>query len=53
MWTPYIIAGPGIKRGVRLTEPIDHVDQLPTILTALGVQVPAHIQGRRLTEALE
>ena len=53
VWTPFIIAGPGIKAGHRLAEPIRHIDQLPTILTAMGETVPDHVEGRVLTEVME
>ncbi len=53
IWTPFVIAGPGVRAGHQLQEPIRHIDQLPTILTALGEPLPDHVQGRVLTEALE
>ncbi len=52
MWTPFVIAGPGIKAGHRIEEPIRHIDQLPTILSAMGLEAPGHIQGRVLDEVL-
>jgi|TARA_B100001971_G_scaffold212645_2_gene243419 predicted AlkP superfamily phosphohydrolase/phosphomutase len=51
MWTPFIITGPGIKH-TELKEPISHVDQLPTILTLMGIDIPEHVQGRVLTEVI-
>jgi len=53
VWTPFVIAGPGVKANHQLAEPIRHIDQLPTILTAMGVALPEHIQGKPLAEALE
>ncbi|MSP56293.1 MAG: hypothetical protein EXR69_11930 [Myxococcales bacterium] len=53
VWTPFIIAGPGIKAGYRIPEPIQSVDQLPTILTAMGVAVPDQVQGQVLREVLK
>jgi predicted AlkP superfamily phosphohydrolase/phosphomutase len=52
MWTPFIIAGPGIRAGHRIEQPIRHIDQLPTILEAMGMDVPEHVQGRALDEVL-
>lgn len=52
MWTPFVIAGPGIKNGYAIPEPISHVDQLPTILKLLGVEIPEKVEGRILTEIL-
>ena len=46
LWTPFVIAGPGIKKGLRLRKPIHHADQEPTLLKALGLPIPAHVQGR-------
>jgi len=53
VWTPFVIAGPGIRAGVVLKDPIRHIDQLPTILTAMGQPVPAHVQGRVLQDVLK
>ncbi len=52
IWTPFVIAGPGVAEGVELKEPIHHVDQLPTILTLMGVPVPEHVQGHVVQAAL-
>jgi predicted AlkP superfamily phosphohydrolase/phosphomutase len=53
MWTPFLIWGPGIKKGFFLEKPISHVDQLPTIYRAMDIPIPKHIQGRVLEEAFE
>lgn len=51
MWTPFIIAGPGIKKGMALNEPIHHVDQLPTILKALNIHPGQKMTGKTIDEA--
>jgi predicted AlkP superfamily phosphohydrolase/phosphomutase len=49
MWTPFVIAGPGIKKNNYLgPEPIDHIDQYPTLMKALGKTVPEFVQGKAL-----
>ena len=53
VWTPFVIAGPGVQKNHRLEQPIQHIDQLPTILTALGVDVPTHATGSVVKAALE
>ncbi len=53
LWTPFVIAGPGVKAGTRIPEPIAMVDQLPTILHLLHQPIPEHVQGRVLDEILE
>ncbi|MCC2679862.1 MAG: hypothetical protein K0R29_2438 [Pseudobdellovibrio sp.] len=53
MWTPFLIWGPGIKKGYVFKDPISHVDQLPTIYKMMGVKIPKHVQGRVLEEAFE
>jgi arylsulfatase A-like enzyme len=53
MWTPFVIAGPGVKAGQRIAEPIAMVDQLPTILHLLKQPIPEHVQGRVIHEILE
>jgi hypothetical protein len=53
MWAPFVIAGPGVKKGHYLGErPIDMVDQYPTILHLLGIETPDFVQGRVLKEVL-
>ncbi len=53
MWTPFVIMGPGVKKGFYIKEPISHVDQMPTFLHLLGVKVPDYVQGRVLSEVLD
>lgn len=50
MWTPFMIMGPGIKRGYFIPEPVSHVDQMPTILHLLNIELPEHVEGRVLEE---
>ena len=52
MWTPFIIVGPGVKKNFVIEEPIQMVDQMPTIMTILGEEIPEHVQGRVLEEIL-
>ena len=49
MWTPFIIAGPGIKtRNFMGNIPFPIVDQYPTIMTALKQNIPGFVQGKAL-----
>lgn len=49
MWTPFIIAGPGIKENNFLGDkPFSLIDQYPTIMTALKQKIPSFVQGRTL-----
>lgn len=48
--TPFIIAGPGVKKGLALSKPVKHIDQLPTILNLMKVQVPEYVEGRSIDE---
>lgn len=49
MWTPFIIAGPGIKKNNFLgNNPVNQVDQYPTIMTALKEKIPDFVQGEIL-----
>lgn len=50
MWTPFVIMGPGVKKGVQLKRPISMVDQYPTILDLMGMDIPDFVEGRRLEE---
>ena len=50
MWTPFMIAGPGIKKNNFLGNmPIDHIDQYPTIMKALKVESPSFVEGKPLS----
>lgn len=49
MWTPFIIAGPNIKKNNFLgNTPFELVDEYPTILQALKVKAPSFVQGKVL-----
>lgn len=47
-----IMQGPGLRAGERSALPSGTIDLAPTILTALGLSVPASMTGRVLREAL-
>lgn len=53
MWTPFMMMGPGVKKGYKLEKPISHIDQMPTILNLLSVKIPDYVQGRVLEEILK
>jgi len=53
MWTPFIITGPGVKKGFQIEEPIGNVDQYPTILHLMGIRPPHEVDGRLLKEILD
>ncbi len=49
MWTPFMIAGPGIKKNNFIGDtPITHIQQYPTIMKALGEKIPSFVQGKPL-----
>ncbi len=51
--TPFIIAGPGVKKGVVLNKAIKHIDQLPTILNLMKVSIPDYVEGRVVEEVID
>jgi predicted AlkP superfamily phosphohydrolase/phosphomutase len=53
MWTPFIVTGPGVKKGNRLAENISNIDQAPTILQLLGIERPGYMQGRAVEAVFE
>jgi predicted AlkP superfamily phosphohydrolase/phosphomutase len=53
MRTPFIVMGPGIKKGYKLPKPVNTVDQYPTIMRALGEESPGFVQGRVLDEIFQ
>jgi arylsulfatase A-like enzyme/Flp pilus assembly protein TadD len=46
---PFIIRPPGPARSRRVTDVVSLVDVVPTILNYLGIEIPAHVQGRELS----
>lgn len=49
MWTPFIISGPGIKKNNYLGDkPFSIINQYPTIMKALKLQIPNFVQGTSL-----
>jgi len=49
MWVPFMIAGPGVKKNYYLgDEPIEMIDQYPTIMTSLKEKIPDFVQGKAL-----
>jgi len=53
LWTPFVIAGPGVKKGYKIPQPISHVDQLPTVLDLIKVKIPEKVAGKVLNEILQ
>lgn len=51
--TPFIIAGPGVRKGHALAKPVKHIDQLPTILHLMNVQAPSYVEGHTIREAIQ
>ena len=49
----FIMAGPGIKKGVHLKGQVRQVDVAPTICYLLGIEVPRDAEGGVVYEALE
>jgi len=45
MWTPFIIMGPGVKKGYALENPINSEDQYPTIMTLLNKDFATDVDG--------
>ncbi len=53
MWTPFVIMGKGVKEGVALDKNISHIDQLPTILKLMGMEIPSYVEGSPIEKVLE
>ncbi len=53
LWTPFIVMGPGVKKGYRLKDNISNTDQLPTLLKLTGVPIPEYMQGKVISELLD
>ena len=52
LWTPFVIVGPGVKKGHALSRPISHLEQLPTLLKLLKVNPPYKPDRGPITEIL-
>ena len=50
MWTPFMIMGPGVKKGYEIKEPIELIDQMPTLLKLMDIEIPSYVQGKVLEE---
>ncbi|MFP4126281.1 MAG: sulfatase-like hydrolase/transferase [Alphaproteobacteria bacterium] len=46
---PLVVRGPGVAHGRRVDAVTEHVDLLPTLVEALGGEVPLQADGRALT----
>lgn len=49
---PLLIMGPGVKSGLRLSQPVSLVDIYPTVLEMAGVAVPGGLSGHSLLPLL-
>jgi predicted AlkP superfamily pyrophosphatase or phosphodiesterase len=50
---PWLVAGPGIKKGYPIPAPVRIFDTAPTIAHLLGLAVPREWQGRAILEGLQ
>lgn len=48
MWTPFVIMGPGVKKNHEITRPILQVDQYPTIMKLMGMDIPEFVEGNAI-----
>lgn len=52
MTIPWILSGPGVRRGCQIVEPVSILDSAPTLAHLLGLPIPAEWQGQVVREAL-
>jgi len=45
---PLVVAGAGVRAGASVDEPVQTIDLVPTVLSALGIPRPARVRGRDL-----
>lgn len=50
MLTPFVVVGPGIKKNYKISKPIAHIDQYPTIMTMLKQRIPEFVEGKPIEE---
>jgi len=49
---PLVMRGPGIPAGARIPHWVELVDLMPTVLDAVGIAPPGHVQGESLLPLL-
>lgn len=52
MTIPWLLMGPGVRRGIDLGTPVSLLDVAPTLAALLNVPAARHWEGRVVTEAL-
>jgi N-acetylglucosamine-6-sulfatase len=50
---PFVVRGPGVRRGVTSEEPVANIDLGPTIAEWAGVEAPTYVDGRSFALLLE
>lgn len=50
LWTPFLIVGPGVRKGHSLSRPISHLEQYPTVMKLLNTEPPYKPDGEPLSE---
>lgn len=54
IWCPFMIMGPGVKKNNFLgNDPVNMIDQYPTLMKLLGVRSPDFVQGKPLDKVSE
>ena len=54
MWTPFVVMGPNVRKDNFLgDEPIEMIDQYPTIMRLLGMDIPDFVQGNPVRQVFE
>jgi len=54
IWCPFMVMGPGVKKNNFLgNEPINMIDQYPTLMKLLGFKSPDFVQGKPLDKVSE
>jgi N-sulfoglucosamine sulfohydrolase len=49
---PFLVRWPGVSKAMKSDAMVSSVDILPTILDAVGISIPTHVQGRSLRPVL-
>lgn len=50
---PFVLAGPGVEAGRKMTDPIYLQDAMPTLLEVAGAAIPAHVDFKSLLPLLQ
>jgi hypothetical protein len=53
VWAPFIIMGPGIRKGYAINRTLLLTEEYPTILQAMNISIPSFVDGKPIADLYE